>query len=240
MSKVIRDLNWFVFPNKQEADTALSHAIAQSLFDGLRKRDSAVLSLSGGRSPLGMMKELAFGFALWPTAKILLVDDRETDKWATPRSNAGLIQSTFKGTPASVAEFIPLVPEGAKVATLDETGGDPKLLALLRKGSDALVLGMGEDGHFASLFPGADRLEEAFDPKASPGVLPIIAPGADEPRVTQNFAAINIARSLFLMLPNAEKLNIFKDIHDGRMAGTPMGRLLATKGPALSIFAVES
>jgi len=233
-----RKLNLFEFETTGEADKALANAIAEAMLEGYSKREKAVLSLSGGRSPVGMMRALSFAFAPWPAATILLVDDRETDKWATPRSNAGLIQNTFADTPASMAHFVPPVPEGARVASLDKVGAAPELVTLLRQGSDALVLGMGEDGHFASLFPEADRLEEAFDPNAVPGVLPISAPGAEEPRVTQNFAAINKSRALFLQLPNPQKLAIFNDILEGRMTGTPMARFLESAGPDLNIYTV--
>lgn len=238
MTSPRRPLNWHSFATKEEAEEELASAIAKTLQAASSRQGKAVLSLSGGRSPLGMMRKLAFSIAPWSNTTILLVDDRETDKWDTPRSNAGLIQHTFKDTPASMAKFIPLVPEGARASSLDETGPDPELAAILKTGSDAMVLGMGEDGHFASLFPQADRLEEAFDLQAEPGVLPITAPGADEPRITQNFAAINAAGALYLTLFSSEKHAVFMDIMEDRKPGTPMGRMLQTDGPALEIYTV--
>jgi 6-phosphogluconolactonase len=59
-----------------------------------------------------------------------------------------------------------------------------------------VVLGMGEDGHTASLFPGADNLAAALAPKNGQLVMAIRAPGAPQPRLTLTLPALLDARNL--------------------------------------------
>jgi len=66
------------------------------------------------------------------------------------------------------------------------------------------LLGMGADMHTASLFPGADRLEEALSPDA-PILVPMRAPGAGEPRVTLSARVIEDAMSIHILITGAEK-----------------------------------
>jgi len=67
-----------------------------------------------------------------------------------------------------------------------------------------LLLGMGGDMHTASLFPGADRLDEALAPDAPP-VLAMRAPGASEPRVTLTAPVLDGALSKHVVITGAEK-----------------------------------
>ena len=146
--------------------TVLAAALAQSVADDLRAalqaRDGASLALSGGNTPKAFMQALARQPLDWSRIAVTLVDER----WVPenhPRSNAHLLRENLLQGPASAATFLPLyraTPEPE--AALDELERD--LATSLPWPLDVAVLGMGEDGHTASFFPGGDRLAQALDP----------------------------------------------------------------------------
>ena len=97
-------------------------------------------------------------------------------------------------------------------------------IAKLPRPFDALVLGMGEDGHTASFFPGGDRLTIATDPLTRNLVLPMNAPGAGEPRVTLTLPVVLDTRHLYLHIEGAKKRALLDAAkHDGDY---PIGSVL--------------
>jgi 6-phosphogluconolactonase len=93
---------------------------------------------------------------------------------------------------------------------------------------DAVVLGMGTDGHCASLFPDGDRIDEALQPEQPARVLPMRAPGAGEPRMTLTLAALVNSRAMYLHIEGAEKERIFEQIQAQApaFANAPVRRVL--------------
>ena len=74
---------------------------------------------------------------------------------------------------------------------------------------DVIVLGMGSDGHTASLFPGGDHLNEALRANDAVRVLPMRAPDAPEPRITLTLSALTSTRAMYLHIEGAEKKAVF-------------------------------
>ena len=214
------DLSARIQRNEFADPAALAQALANSVADDLRtalqERQVASLALSGGNTPKAFMRALSKQSLDWSQVVVTLVDER----WVAEdnaRSNAALLRENLLQGPAAAARFLPLhrdtaTPEEA----LDALERD---LAALPSPFDAAVLGMGNDGHTASFFPGGDRLADALDPDSTLRVLPMRAPGAGEPRITLTLPTLLAARHLYLHIEGVEKQAVLAQALVGTDAG---------------------
>lgn len=192
--------------------TALAERIAERLRAALAERGHAVLAVSGGSTPKKFFASLSREKLDWTRVQVTLVDERwvpDTDE----RSNARLVKSLLLQHAAGAAQFVPLytgdaTPE-AGLATADARIG------ALPLPFDAVVLGMGDDGHTASFFPGGDHLAEALDPDGRARVLPMRAPGAGEPRITLSLSTLLETRALYLLVTGEKKRDLLADARLG-------------------------
>ena len=214
------DLSARIQRNEFADPAALAQALASSVADDLRtalqERQVASLALSGGNTPKAFMRALSKQSLDWSQVVVTLVDER----WVAEdnaRSNAALLRENLLQGQAAAARFLPLhrdttTPEEA----LDALERD---LAALPSPFDAAVLGMGNDGHTASFFPGGDRLADALDPDSTLRVLPMRAPGAGEPRITLTLPTLLAARHLYLHIEGVEKQAVLAQALVGTDAG---------------------
>lgn len=220
-----RQVQVHAFTDPATLAAALADAVADNLRTALLERDSASLALSGGNTPKAFMRALSAQPLDWSRVAVTLVDERWVPE-DNPRSNAALLREHLLQGPASAARFLPLyrdtlAPEDA----LDEVEHD---LATLALPFDAVVLGMGNDGHTASFFPGGDRLAEALDPDSAQRVLPMRAPGAGEPRITLALPPLLAAHHLYLHVEGEEKRAVLAQALSGtgEGAGYPIRAVL--------------
>jgi 6-phosphogluconolactonase len=192
--------------------TALAERIAERLRMGLAERGHAVLAVSGGSTPKQLFEQLSREQLDWSRVQVTLVDERwvpDTDE----RSNARLVQSLLLQHAAAAASFVPLYtgdasPEAGLATASARIGALPLPF-------DAVVLGMGDDGHTASFFPGGDHLAEALDLDGHARVLPMHAPGASEPRITLSLPTLLETRALYLLVAGEKKRDLLADARLG-------------------------
>lgn len=228
-------LQMHTFPDPATLAAALALAVADNLRVALDTRTGASLALSGGNTPKAFLRALSAQPLDWSRVAVTLVDER----WVAEdnaRSNAALLREKLLQGPATTARFLPLyrdvaTPEDA----LDELERD---LATLPSPFDAVVLGMGNDGHTASFFPGGDRLAEALDPDSNQRVLPMRAPGAGEPRITLTLPPLLAAHHLYLHIEGTEKRTVLTEAvsGDGEAAGYPIRSVLRHARSPLSTY----
>jgi len=183
------------FDDRLALAKALAGAIAIDINAAIAETGSAVIAVSGGTTPakffgqLGKHKDVD-----WEKVTVTLVDERWVDE-TSDRSNANLVNEKMLQGPAAVAHFIPLYAGGDEPtpAAVARTG---KAIKALPRPFAAIVLGMGNDGHTASFFPGGDTLAEALTSEGP--ALAIRAPGAGEPRITLTLNTLMQTQRLYL------------------------------------------
>ncbi|HMA16000.1 MAG: 6-phosphogluconolactonase [Bacteroidota bacterium] len=215
------------FVDSEALAEALAGAVARDLRAAIARRGVASLALSGGRTPRQFLAALSRQPLPWDKVAVTLVDER----WVPPghaRSNEALLRETLLAGPAAAARFVGLVTKAATPeAGLAEVAAR---IAALPPPLDAVVLGMGADGHTASFFPGGDRLAEALDPAGSVMVLPQRAPGAGEPRITLTLPLIAGAGRVYLHIEGAEKAEVIEAaLAEGPVEAMPVRAVLRAR-----------
>jgi 6-phosphogluconolactonase len=222
------------FGSKEDLALALAEAIADHLNEGIERRGVASLAVSGGSTPgkffgaLGRRKDI-----LWEKVFVTLVDERWVPE-TSDRSNAALVNERMLQGPAATARFIPLYSGGAEpdAAAIARTN---LLQQSVPMPFDAVVLGMGNDGHTASFFPGGDSLAEALEGEGP--ALAIRAPGAGEPRVTLTLRRLLAAEGLYLHIEGEEKERVLEQaLGEGPVAAMPVRAVLRQTQTPVTVF----
>lgn len=223
------------FGTAEALAAALAADVAAALRGGIAGRGKACLLVSGGSTPKRFFRALAAKELDWSKVAVSLVDER----WVPPdseRSNARLVAEHLRVGPAAAARFLPLYVPGKSARQ-----GAAELSALaaraLPRPFDAVILGMGDDGHTASFFPNGDSLAAAFDPKAAPSLIAIEAPGAGEPRITFTLGELLNTGLLALHIEGAGKAaTLARALAPGPVEDMPVRAVLRQRVTPLVIY----
>lgn len=215
----------------------LAGFVAQQLREGLARRGQALLVVSGGSTPMPFFKALS-GMALdWSRVCVTLADER----WLPPDhadSNERLVREGLLQGLAAQARFLPLFngaasPEAAQARVAQALDGLPWP-------ADVVVLGMGGDGHTASLFPHAPELADALAEGVGPLCLPVAVPAAPNvpvPRLSLTRRALLDARHLVIHVTGASKLALIKQaMQDGPLESWPIRLALLQSQVPCEVF----
>lgn len=219
--------------------SALQHSLAARVAHDLQKaiaeRGQAVMVVSGGKSPKAFFEMLAQMPLDWGVVHILLADERIAT--AEPlQTNAHVVQEYLLQGYAKMAQFWPLWNgKASPELTLANT---ITLLGRFSDVYDVVVLGMGEDGHTASLFPDADNIVEALADSAVDAVL-IRPKNAPFLRISQTRQRLIRARALYLPVFGAAKIPVLRAAQNAIDESYPISRFLHTPGLHLSILCYE-
>lgn len=195
-----------LFPSPTQAAQAMADSIGKALAAALEVRERASLVVSGGRSPIGFFQCLREAALDWSRVWITLADERWLPD-GDPESNARLVHQHLLQGAAAAAHFVPLWNAAATpAAAIAERS---VALASLPRPFDAVVLGMGEDGHTASLFPGAGGVAAALDPTSSSQLVAIDPPTARHPRLSLTAAALRDSRHIHLSIAGPAKRAVY-------------------------------
>jgi 6-phosphogluconolactonase len=219
-------------PTAQAA--TLAAAIAADLRAALVRRAGASLVVSGGRSPALMFAHLARHALDWPRVQITIADERwvESDD---PASNEGLLRATLLRGAAAQARFL-----GLKNAAATPAAGAAaawEAISAMPRPFDVIVLGMGDDGHTASLFPGGAGLAGALDESAPPRCLEMRAPAAPHARLSLNLSALLDSRRIYIQIRGAQKWQVYQRARAaGDVAELPIRAVLRQSRVPVEVF----
>jgi len=220
------EAEWWEYDTLDELADAVAGDVGFIVESAVEARNASLIAVPGGRTAPTVFPKLAAQKLQWKRVTIIPGDERLVPV-DNDLSNVREIARSFLPTGARV---IPIV--SGKVAEYRLAGNAADaLLQDLPWPPDLVWLGMGEDGHTASIFPGAD-LQDALDaPKArrAVGVMPDPLPAeAPVARVTMTRAAILSARTILITITGAKKREVLKQaIADGQSSKLPIGRVLA-------------
>ncbi|MBS7660866.1 6-phosphogluconolactonase [Pseudomonas lalucatii] len=180
----------------------LARDVAAALRTAIDSRGTATLVVSGGRSPIAFFECLARQVLPWPQVLVSLADER----WVPVNhatSNEALVRRHLLRGPAAAARFIGLyqVAGSLEQAALKADQALAELPPI-----DVLVLGMGDDGHTASLFPDSPNLALALQPDCPRRCLPMQAPSEPRQRLSLTLPLLAAARLSLLAIQGPAKL----------------------------------
>jgi len=219
--------------DREALATALARHVADDLRAAIAARGQAKLALSGGSTPLRFLKALSREVLDWSRVIVLPIDER----WVPPvhkRSNELLLREALLQNEAAGAMLLPLfrpiaTPERALQAVLTQ-------VALRALPLDVAVLGMGEDGHIASLFPDLARRDIGLQPSGRAPVMAVRSNAAPEPRMSLTLSAIFTAPNLYLHIEGDAKRRVFDNALDDPRNRLPIRSFLAQAPVAPRVF----
>ena len=226
------DIRIETFPDKDGWADACAGRLADALRAGLSERGKALFAGAGGSTPSPIYRRLAQADLDWSRVAVTLVDERHVPE-TSPDSNARLMRETLLTDRAAAARFIPLhhaavtVDRAAAMAAKALQAEAPRL--------DAVLLGMGEDGHICSMFPGSPTLKTLLTTALEPAVFGV-PPGRDgmappQERISLNIPYLARARRVVLALTGAKKRAVFEAEAAGDPAVQPTAALIASGAP---------
>ena len=191
------------FATSAELNADFARRLVAILQQAITERGAAYLVVSGGRTPQALFTTLSQVDLAWDKVTVLLADDRWLDD-TQPDSNERLVKATLLQHNAKAARFISLYAH-----TASAFDGAAEVLARISPlpTFDAVLLGMGEDGHTASLFPCSAQLGAALADNAPP-VLAVEPTTAPYQRISLSLPRLLDSRHIFLHLVGSNKLPV--------------------------------
>lgn len=204
--------------------------VAERLRSAVTERGVATLVVSGGKSPVAFFQHLAKQELPWNRVVVSIADERWVPV-AHADSNEGLVKRYLLTGAAVAAKFIGLY---SPAATVDQAARDADLALAELPPIDVLILGMGDDGHTASLFPKSPHLDAALQTEGSRRCLPMLAPTVPHQRLTMTWALLSKARLPILSIQGQAKLDtLTAALQPGPVQDMPIRAFL---GASLQIY----
>lgn len=220
----------------QDADSLaseFSQVVADNLKTAIEKRGAATLVVSGGSTPLPFFKALAATRLDWHKVTILLADER----WVPPDhpdSNERFVRENLMVGNAAQAGFVGL----KNSAATPENGWveSESVMATINYPFDVVVLGMGGDGHTASLFPGTEGLHQAIAKDCGRLTWPMNPATVGQPRMSLTLDCLLDTHHLYLHITGDDKRTIYQKAANTEPDVYPIAAVIKSASSRLRVF----
>lgn len=222
-------MQWLAFTSPTAQAEALAQAIVGDLERVINKGELAVLAVSGGRSPIALFQYLAKHPLDWSRVTITLVDERMVSADHAD-SNARLVREHLLQGPVAAATFLPLAFDPA-----DEVRSISLACAAWQTPTVA-VLGMGDDGHTASLFPDAAELGAGLDLQVLLPIIGVTPPAAPHRRLSMTRKALLQCGKLYLSIQGEGKRTVFEQARQAQDRRWPVSYFLDQQETPIDVY----
>jgi 6-phosphogluconolactonase len=197
------------FRTTEQLNAAFSRKIVKLLRDGIEENGRASLVVSGGRTPAELFNSLSKANLEWDKIDITLADERWVEN-TDDASNEKMLRTKLLINNAANANFIPLKTQhsDAKDAVLTCTANLQKIHTPI----DVLILGMGEDGHTASLFPCSEQISQGLDLESGNAFIAVQPTTAPNQRMSLTLPALLNSNQIFLHLTGESKKDVLQTV----------------------------
>ncbi len=231
-----------LFEDRASLFSTLAAQCQEQLAHAITKQGQATLMVSGGSTPSPLFERLSQSDLAWDKIHLALVDERWVDRTESA-SNEALIAKTLLTNRATAAPFT-----GMKTTATSAAEGQAETEALyqtLPKPFTVTLLGMGSDGHTASLFPHAEGLSKALSEDNSALTAAITAQqsdvtGPNTERLTLTLTGLLQSERLIVLLTGDDKLAVFReamsDLSDSAVNAMPIRALLRQKSVPVELY----
>lgn len=226
-------MNMLEFENTSALDIELAEKVVGLLAADIESTGTASLVVSGGRTPMGFFHLLSQQALDWRLVTVTLADERWVDSEHTD-SNEKLVRENLLINEAHQAQFISLKNSAANAV---EGEADCELaLAAIRRFT-VVILGMGDDGHTASLFPAADALTLGLDMNSGRTAIAVTPPAAPHERMSMTLPRLLNAQQIIIHISGAGKQDVLKAAQAGEdVTELPIRAILNQQVAPLAIY----
>lgn len=208
------------FESVDALNASFADKIVKTLEAGISENGRASLVVSGGRTPLALFATLSNTGIAWDKVDITLADERWVEN-TDSASNEKMVRENLLVNLAAKANFVPLKTSHANAE--DGVEECTARLASMQTPFDVLILGMGEDGHTASLFPCSEQVNAGLDMQSGNKFIAVQPTTAPNQRMSLTLPALLDSQNVFLHLTGEAKKRVLQKALDGSdEAGMPI------------------